>query len=40
MQDEDIMYVFSDADDVQGYHAHITIDSYESVYEINLGALQ
>jgi len=40
VQDEDIVYVFSDTDDVPGNHAHITIDSYEPVYEINLGALQ
>jgi hypothetical protein len=33
-------YVFNDAEEVQGHHAHITIYNYEPVYEINLGALQ
>jgi hypothetical protein len=40
VQDEDIVYVFSDTDDVQGNHAHITVYDYEPVYEINLGAMQ
>ena len=40
VQDDDIMYVFNDAEEVQGHHAHITIYNYEPVYEINLGALQ
>ena len=40
VQDDDIMYVFNDAEEVQGHHAHITIYNYEPVYEINLGAMQ
>jgi len=40
VQGDDIMYVFNDADEVQGDHAHITIYNYTPVYEINLGAMQ
>ena len=40
VRDDDIMYVFGDAEEVQGSHAHITIYNYTPVYEINLGAMQ